>query len=105
MPSQALNTGIGWPLCWEARASTAAAGVRYGTWVTSGIFAITRCAGVIVVSCVISAWYCVVNVATGVMLLGVPVMSAISASLLPIQRKMVVGCALMANPSWLRACP
>ena len=63
----------------------------------------TRCAGVIVVSCVISAWYWVVKLATEVMLLGVPVMSAIRASLLPIQRKMVVGCALIAKPSWLSA--
>ena len=61
----------------------------------------TRCAEVSVVSCVISAWYWVVKLATEVMLLGVPVRSAISASLLPIQRKIVVGWALTAKVAWL----
>ena len=57
----------------------------------------TRWAEVMVVSWLMRAVYWVVKLATEVMLAGVPVRSAMRASLFPIQRKMVVGLALMAK--------
>ncbi len=69
------------------------------------MFAITRCAFVLVVSSVINAVYCVVKSATLVMLEGIPEISAFSASLFPAQMKIVVGFAFTANVACEYACP